>query len=336
MLRHGWTAGTKFLIPLSHALIRATHAEQVEALTRYWKVHSPDLVVSLIPHFNRAMKEALERACPGTPYVTVLTDIADYPPHFWIEPMDQWVICGSARAVKQSREIGIPEPRILRTSGMVLHPRFYAPMTLDRTRERVRRGLDPNLPAGLVLFGGEGSGEMVKIARALNDSSLGVQLILVCGKNQRIAAELRAIEPKIPMRIEGFTREIPLLMELSDFFIGKPGPGSISEALAKGLPVIVQRNAWTLAHERYNAQWVEEQGVGMVVRSFARDIARAVGDLLAPANYARYRERAAMTRNFAVFEIPEMLERILNATVSPRDPGSGSGAQSRPDTVRSV
>ncbi len=93
-------------------------------------------------------------------------------------------------------------------------------------------------------------------------------MILLCGKNARVAAKLRALGQRIPMFIEGFTREVPFYMELADFFIGKPGPGSISEALAKRLPVIVQRNAWTLAHERYNADWVEEQGTGLVVRDF--------------------------------------------------------------------
>ena len=45
-------------------------------------------------------------------------------------------------------------------------------------------------------------------------------------------------------------------MWLSDFFIGKPGPGSISEAIQMKLPVIIERNSWTLPQERYNADWV--------------------------------------------------------------------------------
>ena len=44
----------------------------------------------------------------------------------------------------------------------------------------------------------------------------------------------------IPMFVEGFTKEVPYYMRLSDFFIGKPGPGSISEALAMKLPVLVE------------------------------------------------------------------------------------------------
>jgi 1,2-diacylglycerol 3-beta-galactosyltransferase len=311
MLRHGWTAGSAQLIPIAHGLIRVTHDAQVKVLKAYWRSHRPDLVVSLIPHYNRALKEALDCSWPGTPYVTLLTDIADYPPHFWIEKMDQWVICGSRRAAEQALAIGLPENRVLRASGMILSPRFYAPLGIDRAAERVRRGLKPDVPIGLVLFGGEGSAEMPRIARALNRVDSGIQLILICGNNEAVANELRAMEHRIPMRVVGFTRDIPLYMEMSDFFIGKPGPGSISEALCKKLPVIVQRNAWTMAHEVYNTEWLEELGVGIIIENFTREIRAAVKTLLAPENHARYRERAAAINNRAVYEIPDMLSGIL-------------------------
>jgi hypothetical protein len=312
MLRRGWTAGTAQLIPIMHLLIRASHGSQVKALERYWALSRPALVVSLIPHYNRALKEALERVWPETPFVTLLTDIADYPPHFWIERQNQYVICGSQRAATQARELGIVSHRILRTSGMILKPSFYNAPEIDRTAERTRLGLRPDLPTGLVLFGGEGSTEMVRVARALNRAGERIQLILLCGKNAGVAAEIRALQQRIPMRVEGFTRDVPFFMELADFFIGKPGPGSISEALAKRLPVIVQRNAWTMAHERYNADWIEEQGVGLVVRNFNTEISGAVRTLLEPLNYSRFRERVADTRNFAVYEIPDILESILS------------------------
>src|SRR5882762_6794654 len=180
---------------------------------------------------------------------------------------------------------------------MILHPKFYEPLHLDRGAERRRLGLQLDVPTGLVLFGGEGSMEMVKIAERLNRPESGIQLIFLCGKHEQAATELRAMTRRIPMFVEGFTRDIPFYMELADFFIGKPGPGSISEALAKRLPVIVQRNAWTMAHERYNADWVEKHGVGLVVRSFSGELAGAVRTLLAPRNYARYRRRAAEMRN---------------------------------------
>jgi 1,2-diacylglycerol 3-beta-galactosyltransferase len=310
MLRRGWTRGTAQMVPVMHLAIRLSHRAQVQVLTRHWAAHRPDMVVSLIPHYNRALKEALDQAWPGTPFVTILTDIADYPPNFWIEPMDQYVICGSQRAASQALALGLPESRIVRTSGMILHPRFYARLELDRAAEHARLGLRPGLPTGLVLFGGEGSTGMVRIAKTLNDEAPAIQLILLCGRNQAVSRELRSLPKRIPMFVEGFTKAIPYYMALADFFIGKPGPGCLSEALAMGLPVIVERNARTLAHERYNTNWIEEQGVGMVVRNFSQ-IHAAVDELLAPERYRRRRERISATRNTAVYEIPAALANIL-------------------------
>src|SRR6185437_7019501 len=113
---------------------------------------------------------------------------------------------------------------------------------------------------------------------------LNVQLILLCGRNDEVAGKLRELDAQIPTAIVGFTSEVPYYMALADFFIGKPGPGSISEALAMHLPVIVERNAWTLAHERYNADWVEERQLGIVVNSFSK-VADAVCELLKPEAY---------------------------------------------------
>jgi Glycosyltransferase family 28 C-terminal domain len=326
MLRHGWTAGTAQLTPVAHGLIRLSHDTQVKVLEPYWKENRPDLVVSLIPHYNRSLKQALDRAWPNTPYVTLLTDIADYPPHFWIERMEQWVICGSRKAVEQAREIGIRDERILAASGMILNPNFYKPLQIDRVAGRLRLGLSPDLPTGLVLFGGEGSSEMVRIVKALDQQYRRLQLILICGRNEALAAELRSLDSRMRMHVEGFTREIPMFMELSDFFIGKPGPGSISEALHKNLPVLVQRNAWTMAHERYNADWVGELGAGIVMESFSRELSGAIDTLLAPANYARYRQAAAAVQNRAVYEIPDMLSGILNSAAVPQWAPSGGWA----------
>jgi UDP-N-acetylglucosamine:LPS N-acetylglucosamine transferase len=312
MLRRGWTLGTAQLIPLLHLTIRMFHGAQVRVLEHHWARLRPDLFVSLVPHYNRAIKQAIDRALPGIPFVTVLTDIADYPPHFWIEGQRQFVICGSDRAARQARKLGTPPHQVLQTSGMILSPKFYQPLHLDRAAERAKLGLDPHRPTGLVLFGGEGSPEMLKIAAALNRDDSPVQLIALCGRNDAVANRLRALPRRIPIHVEGFTREIPFYMELADFFIGKPGPGSISEALAKRLPVIVQRNIWTMAHERYNADWVQQHGVGLVVRSFSSELFRAVQTLLAPENFTRFRQRAAGMRNSAVYEIPDFLEQILS------------------------
>jgi UDP-N-acetylglucosamine:LPS N-acetylglucosamine transferase len=312
MLKKGWTLGSGEMLKGLHVVIRMFQPALVKMLQDFWRESRPDVVVSLIPNFNRALYLSLNAVLPTVPLVTILTDIADYTPHFWIERQLQYLICGSDRAVAQARALGHSEKHIFRASGMILNPRFYEPVAVDRAAERRRLKLDAELPTGLVLFGGEGSSVMLEIARRLQTAGRKLQLILICGRNAKLADRLRAMPSRIPMFVEGFTREVPYYMHLSDFFIGKPGPGSISEAIAMKLPVIVERNAWNLPQERYNTEWVREQGVGMVLRNF-RGIERAVAELLEPGIYARMRARAGALENRAVFEIPDMLETILTA-----------------------
>src|SRR5690242_5421023 len=85
MLKKGWTLGSGQLMAGMHGVIRLFHRPQVDVLERFWMGSRPDLVVSLVPNLNRAIGESLRRALPGVPLVGILTDIADYPPHFWIE-----------------------------------------------------------------------------------------------------------------------------------------------------------------------------------------------------------------------------------------------------------
>jgi len=311
MLKRGWTYRSDYLLPLMHGLIRAYHKEQRQKLTEFWTGNQPDLVVSLIPNFNRALFEGLESASPATPLVTILTDLADLPPHFWMEEQDQYLICGTEKAIEQARQLGYPPQKLFLASGMILRPLFYKEFVGDRGEERERLGLRAETPTGLILFGGQGSSVMLDIAERLQQTRLDVQLIFLCGHNEKLAGELREMKSRLPFGVVGFTNEVPYYMRLSDFFIGKPGPGSISEALAMKLPVLVARNSFTLPQERYNAEWVEEKGVGMVLPSF-RQITAAVDELLEADVLARYQATAAAIKNRAVFEIPDILARILN------------------------
>jgi UDP-N-acetylglucosamine:LPS N-acetylglucosamine transferase len=310
MLRRGWTLCSPQLLRVLQATVRLYHRPTVRLMESHWKETQPDMVVSFVPHFNRAMGESFNRAFRGRPFVTILTDIADYPPHFWIESDHQYLICGSDRAVEQARDLGNSDDRIFRASGMILHPRFYDAPTEDQAAGRTRLGLRPDLPTGLVLFGGYGAKVMLEIAERLDRSNLNAQMIYICGKNEKLANALRARKSRLPVFVEGFTTRVNEYMELADFFIGKPGPGSVSEALAKQLPVIVECNAWTLPQERYNATFIKERQVGIVLPSFAK-IDQAVAQMIEPPALARYRTNAAALNNRAVFEIPDILERIF-------------------------
>ncbi len=313
-LAHGLTLGMRTELRVLQGLIRLLQPTLVRMLREHWQRSQPDLVVSLIPNFNRALYTSLRACLPAVPYVTVLTDLADHPPHFWIEPgQRQHLVCGSEHAVQQALAAGYAPQQVHATSGMILRPEFYRVADdFDVERERLRHGLEPGRPTAVVMFGGHGARSMLSIAERLDD----LQLILLCGHNQRLAQRLREQPARAPRLVLGYTTQVAEVLRMGDFFIGKPGPGSLSEALHLGLPVVVTRNAWTMPQERYNTQWVRERGLGLVLPSF-RSIADAVPRLL--ADLPGYRARVAALRNRAVFELPPLLERILQQALDEAD-----------------
>jgi len=320
-LQRGWTIGLAQELKLLQGGIRLGHASMLRVLQRHWAGTEPDLVVSLVPNFNRVLRESVASALPGVPFVTVMTDMADHPPHFWIEPgPSQTLVCGTPRAMEQARQAGLDDAQLVLTSGMVLRPSFYGLLPIDLASRRLALGLDPLRPTAVVMFGGQGSKQMLDIARALD----GVQLLLMCGRNQRLAAQCRLLRRSAPQAVVGFTEAVADVMRLADFFIGKPGPGAVSEAVHLGLPVLTFKNAWTMPQERYNALWVQEQGVGLVVPSMAR-VAGAAGEMM--QRLPLFQAATAGLDNRAVFEVPEVLAGLLlRSMISSRPSGCSISA----------
>jgi UDP-N-acetylglucosamine:LPS N-acetylglucosamine transferase len=311
LLRNGWTLGSKYLLRVLQWTIRIFHGPLVRLLEGFWKEHPADLLISVIPHFNREIAESWEKVYPGRPFVTVITDLADFPPRFWIEPAkNQIVIAGTEKAVEQARGFGKDDAHVIGVSGMVLRPEFYAESAVDAAAVKRELGLREDLPTVMVLFGGFGSNVMYEITEKLDTARVPVQLILICGKNEKLAARLKEKKWNIGTSVIGFTKEVHKLMRAADFLIGKPGPGSIAEAMQRGLPVLVECNAWTLPQERFNAEWVKEKGVGVVLKSF-HDVVNGVKEMLEPVKLAEFRQNVKAQNNRAIFEIMENVERLL-------------------------
>jgi Glycosyltransferase family 28 C-terminal domain len=311
LLRNGWTLGATQLLRVLQTTIRLFHRPLVKLLANYFREHPADLLVSVIPHFNREIGEAWKLCFPDRPFATIITDLADFPPRFWIEPIkEQYVICGTERAVEQARQMGKDEAHIFGTSGMILRPDFYQADGGDPVTIRRELNLRPDLPTGMLLFGGFGSRAMYQIVERLEASDIPLQLIVICGRNKKLAEKFRARPWKIALHVVGFTKEVHRLMRAADFLIGKPGPGSVAEAMVRRLPVILECNAWTMPQERYNTEWVKEKRVGIVLHDFSQ-IVTGVKQLLEPGRLAEFRANTAALNNRAIFEIPDIFAKLL-------------------------
>jgi len=311
LLQNGWTLGSTYLLRVLQTTIRLYHKKLVNSLEKVWRAKPADLLVSVIPHFNRQINESWARVNSGRPFVTIITDLADFPPRFWIEPTrEQYIVAGTEKAAEQARAMGHDSAHIFQTSGMIVRPDFYAVDNSDPGELRQQMGLRNDRTTAMVLFGGHGSKVMLDIAERLEAGDLPVQLILICGRNEALAAKLRSRKWKMPVHVVGFTKEVHRLMRAADFLVGKPGPGSIAEAMIRRLPVLIECNAWTLPQERYNAEWVKEKNVGIVLQSF-KDVVRGVRQMLEPSRLAEFRNNVADQNNRAIFEIPEIFAELL-------------------------
>ncbi len=320
LLRRRWSVLMVPLLRLLHGAIRARRAAIVRALAGYLRAQPrPAAVVSVFPNFNGVLRDAIARAHPGVPLVVVLTDLADFPPRFWIEPGIDRVVVATEEAELQARGLGIPDSRVSRVSGMVLHPRFYR-CAEAATRERVRRelGIDADAFVAMLLFGGKGSPEMRPLAARLLAMQPPLQVVAVCGENPRLLARLGGLEPTVGGRLLrlGFSDRIAELLAASDLLVTKPGPGSLAEAFHQRVPVLVARNVHTIPQERFNTDFVARQGLGVVVRNW-REIPAAVARLRGePAQLAGIRERLrALPPNRAVYEVIEVIGRECAAVL---------------------
>jgi hypothetical protein len=324
ILRRRWTVLLLPLLRVLHGLIALRRRPLVAEMRRHLRLRRPAAVVSVVPNFNGVVRDALATELPGVPFLVLLTDFADFPPRFWIEPGLGRVIVGTEEAADQARRLGIAGERISRTSGMVLHPRFYRTPPDARGRVRGELGLPGDAFTAMLLFGGKGSAEMEPLASRLLARDPSWRILAVAGDNQDLLAKLRALAAAAPGRLHpvGFTDRVAELMAASDLLITKPGPGSLAEAFHQGVPVVVTRNRHTIPQERFNTRFVEEHQLGLVVRHW-REIPEAVAALAAdPARRDRMRAAiAALPRNRAVYEAVALVAAEVQKAAHPTPAG---------------
>jgi UDP-N-acetylglucosamine:LPS N-acetylglucosamine transferase len=311
ILRRHWTVLLVPLLRMMHGAIRLRRRSLVHALTRDLAARPrPAAVLSVMPNFNGVIRDALAAAHPGVSFTVLLTDFADFPPRFWMEPGIPRVIVGSQPAAVQARQMGIAEECVSRVSGMVLHPRFYK-MGGPEARARVRAELriDDGF-AVLLLFGGKGSPEMVPLSEKLVACSPEFRVMAICGDNPALVEKLAALQARTNDRFHciGFTDRVCDFMAAADVLVTKPGPGSLAEAFQQGVPVVVVRDRHTIPQERFNTSFVEENGLGMVVGGWPEipDAVKALADDRARLERVRAATRA-LPANRAVYEVIDLL-----------------------------
>ncbi len=280
----------------------------------YFRQQVPDLVVTVHPLINHVALRVLRRAGLTSPFATVVTDLITVPAAWFCPRVDLCCVpteAARARAIKY----GMPPARVVVT-GMPVSLKFNLP-PVDRARQmaaRARLGLHPDRATALIVSGGEGMGPVEAIAEAVANALAQrgtAQMVVICGRNRALKQRLSARSWPIPVFVEGFVHNMPEWMCASDCIVTKAGPGTITEALIAGLPIVL--SGFIPGQEEGNVPYVVDNRVGAYARE-PEEIARIVADWLRPGNpeLAAMRKRArALARPDATFTIVDHLLRLI-------------------------
>ncbi len=246
----------------SAAIVRRLSRAKIRALL---EVTRPDLVVSVHPLVNHLVIPVLERVAPRTPYITVVTDLGGIHP-LWLHPRNAAIYLPTERAVELAVARGLPRQR-LHAHGLPIRADF-ARAAAERGDTRSAFGLDPELPAVLVMGGGGGIGPMEAIvsatASALAEASPGkpaAQIVVVCASNAKLKAKLEAATWPVPVTALGYVDRMSDLMQACDLLVTKAGPGTIAEASIRGLPMLLY--GYIPGQEAANVDHVVDAGAGL-------------------------------------------------------------------------
>ncbi len=273
--------------------------------------HKPDIVISVIPGYNRTLSRALLKYDPKIPYIQVATDYnllsKGYSAAF--TEANQYAVCPSDEVFNHCVDSGTPRERILKTHGLVVHPALYNHKKINVAEERQKLGLDAATTTGLIMFGGIGTSDMPSIAKQLSNCKTQSQYIFICGSNHQAKTTIESLTTPYAKLVLGFTDQVEHLMSISDFFVGKPGGLSITEAMLKTLPMLVQFDETTSPLEFLNAQWLFNQKVAAPINNMA-NIHKDVDQLLKPHQYQQKKAVLMARKNFAVFDVVKFAAQL--------------------------
>jgi processive 1,2-diacylglycerol beta-glucosyltransferase len=271
MIHQGWIRTMNFVARhIAPGLFRISH-DQIEGMIGEWiEAEHPDLVISVIPYVNYPAIEAARKK--GVPYLLITTD---NDLRNWINGLDHVrhpefkVTIGADLPLTRGLLLkhNIPNASI-ETVGLPLRPDFMTPK--DEASLRKAYQISPEKTVVLIMMGGSGAGSTFDYASKIAEMDLSLHLIVCAGKNEKLKTELEGIplHPSNAMTVLGFTDKIADLMAFADLIITKPGPGTINEAIAMQLPVLVDNTSTSLYWERVNSELVVRYGIGDRIRNY--------------------------------------------------------------------
>ena len=270
-LKHGWIRTMNFIARhIAPGLFNASRKQIEEMIDGWIEKEKPDLVISIIPFVNYPATEAARKR--NIPYLLITTDNDLRNWSFRLEKLRHpnfKITIGAdlplTRGLLLKKKIS---NSVIETIGLPLRLDF----TVRKNEEKLRE--EYNIPQDkavvLIIMGGAGSKTALDYASKIAQMDLSLHMIVCAGRNESLKKKLEKIDlhPSNSMTVMSFTEKIADLMTMSDLIITKPGPGTINEAIAMQLPVLVDNTSTSLYWERVNSDMVIYYGIGDRIKKY--------------------------------------------------------------------
>lgn len=277
------------------------------SLSHFIEEYKPDLLLSVMPFVNGSIYRVAQKL--DMPFGIIPCDLdvtnylngmpyADYPRFLFglsvDDPLVRSVLKGSV-ADEQVRIVGFP-----------VRPGFLQEHDLSTLKAEFE--IPDDKPVIMVLMGSAGSKATLRYAKAFaRRVKRPVHLVLCLGRNGQLREKIDAIDfpEHISVTTLGFTDRIHDYMAVSDLLITKAGPTSIIEAVAIGVPMIIDRTKRVLWWEKMNADFVKHIGCAQELRSF-KMLPQMIDELLDPE------VQEAMRGACHAYRMPDARQEIMN------------------------
>lgn len=288
-----------------------------QGMTQLLERYRPDVIVSVHPLLNHITLQVMRDLGVRVPFITVITDLVTVHTA-WVAP----AVTACVVPTDAAREFAINRglsPKRVRMLGMPIDPKFASQPEGDPRERKLALGLDPDRPAILLVGGGEGAGGLSQAVYALGALNLKAQMLVVTGRNRALRADLERAKAhfRMPTHVLGFVDNMPELMRASDMVVTKAGPGSISEAMACGLPIIL--TGFIPGQEEGNVQYVRDNNLGIFADTTEKLVASA-RKLLDPTDPQLVEMRAnvrRLSRPRASFDIARVILNYVPSAGAP-------------------
>lgn len=268
-------------------------------LVNYILDTKPDVIISTHFFGSEVIADLKQKSRVLSKLVTIVTD---YRLHAWwvAEGTDMYIVASEdTRRDLEGRKV---DPAKIKVMGIPIEPIFSKP--LDGAKIFKETGLSEDMFTILVIGGGFGVGPIEGIVKVISQIDKKLQTVVICGHNEELVGKIQSLkdEYKLNMKVLGYIDNVYEYMDIADILISKSGGITVSESLAKELPLVVISPI--LGQETGNCAFLARNNVAVKVKRI-NDLKAALEDLISnPAKLDKMKEEIKKVKKpFAAYEV---------------------------------